>query len=198
MLSNWGISYVRLANFYSDPTWYGGMCMVRLNVADIVSRSATESTGTEISDVVPRHHINKNRISIKVRACTSITKYYYFLSLLIWGLCDNIVSCRAAAGLMNKRCKRKDNILTVAEYLWITCKLISNEIRGKYYIDLWLISGAAAGHGPYSLLSPPFLLLRPLVYAPMPINSGWVSYVCSRQIWWRGSALHYITGKAQR
>jgi hypothetical protein len=55
---NLGTSYIRLANLYSDPAWYGGGCMVRHNIADIVSRSATEIPWTEISDVVPRQHIN--------------------------------------------------------------------------------------------------------------------------------------------
>ena len=64
---------------------------------------------------------------------------------------------------------------TVAN-IYIIGKLISNEIRGKYYIDL--ILGAAAGHGPYSLLPPPFLLLRRLVYAQMPINLDSVSSLC--------------------
>jgi hypothetical protein len=51
------------------------MRMVRHNVADIVS------TGTEISDLVPRHHINKSRINIKVRAytlITDITNFYLY------------------------------------------------------------------------------------------------------------------------
>jgi hypothetical protein len=38
--------------------------------------------------------------------------------------------------------------------------------------------GASAGHGPYSLLQPPFLLLRPLVYTQMPINLDSVRSLC--------------------